>query len=254
MPAYATALVASCTQPAHHGVGVVGSVDGRPSHEGVGARSRATLDGVDGDAAVQLDGDVLADGVDELTGAGDLGQHRFDELLPAETGLHRHQEHVVELLQDIRPPLNGSGRLEHQAGTRPKPAELAGKTDGCPGGLTVEAHGRRARLDVGRSPTVGVLDHQVHVKGEIGAAVDGLDDRNSDGQVRHEVIVHHVDVNCVAAGNSLDVALQVDEVGGKDAGSDAHGHTLILGRRLKDRVATKPGTLRRCRGAAATAG
>src|SRR5690606_31629737 len=52
---------------------VLGAVDGRPRHEHVGAGVRAHLDGLGGDAAVDLDPEVEVAALHQLAVAADLG-------------------------------------------------------------------------------------------------------------------------------------------------------------------------------------
>src|SRR5690606_15393022 len=88
---------------------------------------------------------------------------------------------------------------EHHAGA------LAQRADGLDGAVQV-----RARLDVDPDDVgpglgvaldvaVGVVDHQVHVERPGGHAAQGLDHGRPDGQVGHEVPVHHVHVDVVGA-------------------------------------------------------
>ena len=45
----------------------------------------------------------------------DLRQRRLDELLPAETGVHGHQEHEVDLVEHVLEPVERRRRIEHEA-------------------------------------------------------------------------------------------------------------------------------------------
>ena len=84
-------------------------------------------------------------------------------------------------------------------------------------GLVVEGDDVGARLGEGLEVFLGLHNHQVDIKGLLGFLLDGLNDRDSEGDVRHETPVHHVAVEPVglAAVDHLDVAFQVEEVGGE---------------------------------------
>ena len=93
---------------------------------------------------------------------------------------------------------------------------------------------RRHRASRIQGPNGRVLDHQVHVDRQVGDLADALDDGLAKGEVRHEVVVHHVDMHEVGVGDGLEVAFEVAEISGKDAGCDlyAHGsHSMVEERR-----------------------
>ena len=78
--------------------------------------------------------------------------------------------------------------------------------------------GRAGAGEVGNDAIHG-LDHQVHVDGRLDAvATQRPADRRPDGEIRHVVIVHYVEVNDVRARiqHRLHVLAQAREVGGQD--------------------------------------
>ena len=73
-----------------------------------------------------------------------------------------------------------------------------------------------------------LLDHQVHIDHgpiALGHRADGLDDERADGDVGHEVAVHHVHVNVIGPGGQglLDVGLQPGEVGRENRRGEMDG-------------------------------
>lgn len=72
----------------------------------------------------------------------------------------------------------------------------------------------RTALSVPGRPTVRVLDHQMHVDRQVGDFADALDDGLADGQIRHEMVVHHVHVNHVGIGDLFEVPLKIAEIRG----------------------------------------
>ena len=86
--------------------------------------------------------------------------------------------------------------------------------------------------DVGAGPceigndAVHRLDHQMHVDRGLRQGADGLTDQRADSQVRHVVVVHHVEMNPVRTGSDdiHDLLPELGEIGGKDAWrNDVHG-------------------------------
>ena len=71
---------------------------------------------------------------------------------------------------------------------------------------------------------IRVLDHQVHVEGQIGRPLRRVDDQRADRDVRHEVPVHDVDVHPVrpTVRDGPDVVREAAEVGRKNRGGDLH--------------------------------
>ena len=90
-------------------------------------------------------------------------------------------------------------------------------------GLGVEADVARSRLGEIGNDAVDRLDHQVHVDRRGDAVLaQRLADQRADGQVRHVVVVHHVEVHPVGAGGQhrIDFLAQPGEVRGKDGRGD----------------------------------
>src|SRR5215212_1979525 len=88
-------------QVAGGGGGVVVAEDGRAGDEDFGAGGGHRADVVGADAAVHFDAHVevaLADGAAQ---APDLLDRARDELLPAEARVDRHDQHVVDEIQDL---------------------------------------------------------------------------------------------------------------------------------------------------------
>ena len=73
------------------------------------------------------------------------------------------------------------------------------------------------RLGEGFEILFRLHNHQVDIQGFLGFLLNRLNDRDSEGDIGHEAAVHHVTVEPVgfAAVDHLDVAFQVQEVGGE---------------------------------------
>ena len=106
-----------------------------------------------------------------------------------------------------------------------------------------------ARLGVRRRPPVGVVDHQMAVHRDVGPLEQALHHRQPDGQVRHEVVVHHVDMHPVGAVHGRRLV-------GRAGRSRRPGSTARSAGRCTWRspyFAGRPRTSRRCRAGAARA-
>ena len=69
-----------------------------------------------------------------------------------------------------------------------------------------------------------VVDHEMAVEEQLGALAERAHDDRPDGEVGHEMAVHHVDVQEVGRlGHPLDLGREVRKVGGQDRRRKFHG-------------------------------
>jgi hypothetical protein len=142
--------------------------DGAAGHEGVGAGIGHAADVVDLDAAVDLQPDVAAAGVDELARRLDLAQRRVDEALAAEAGVDAHDQDQVDLVDRPLQHVERRGRVEHQPGLFALGLDELQRAVDVRAGVGVEAHQVGAGLAEGLRQRVHRLHHQVHVDGHRG--------------------------------------------------------------------------------------
>ena len=87
-------------------------------------------------------------------------------------------------------------------------------------------------LTVGPMVCEALRPHAKRADGSLRMRTQRFADHRSDGQIRHVVVVHHVEVDPVGAGGDhiLDLVTQTGEVGRQDGGGDAVGgaHGLRL--------------------------
>ncbi len=78
------------------------------------------------------------------------------------------------------------------------------------------------------------LDHEMHVEHLLGPGPDAFDEARPEGDVRHEMPVHHIDMHPVAARfvDGADFLAEACEIGGEDGRGDkdvpAHGFPILL--------------------------
>ena len=91
-----------------------------------------------------------------------------------------------------------------------------------------------ASLGIGRGPTVGVADHEVGIHGQTGVGEHRLDHGQPPGQVGHEVVVHHVDVDPVRSARTvgtrdpIELISQMRDVAVEDGGVDSRHRVLLI--------------------------
>ena len=87
---------------------------------------------------------------------------------------------------------------------------------------------------------VRIRDHQMDIERYAGHPLDRFHHRRADGDVRHEVAVHHVHVNQIgtAAFGGRDGLAEHGKVGRQNRGRDEHAH------RLTSREIGSPGAIR----------
>ena len=151
-----------------------------------------------------------------------------NESLAAETGVDRHDEHIVDVGGDLE------DRADRRRGIQHDSRLGAQRLDGVHRAVQMRQHfhvdrdhrgaGVGERLDV----AVRLLNHQVHIERDGGDAPKRFHDRRTHRDVRDEVAVHHVDVyeiGAAALGRGDRVA-QGREIGRQNRGGDEHAHRL----------------------------
>ncbi len=223
------ACAAACADGAD--VGAVGvrvgdraaAEDGRAGDEHVGAGGDDLRRGLGRHAAVDLQVDRAV--ADQLAHARDLGQHGGDEALAAEAGVHRHDADEVDAVEH---PGDGLGRgrgVERDAGPGAEVANRLQRAVEMRAGLGVDGQDVGAGLGKGGQVGIDRGDHQVDVERRPDMRPDGFDQRRAEGDVRHEMPVHDVDMHPVGALVLDGAALGAEggKVGGQDRGRDLHG-------------------------------
>src|SRR6266516_1407870 len=80
----------------------------------------------------------------------------------------------------------------------------------------------RTGFDEGRDVPIGFRYHQMHIQWKPGDLPDRLDHRCADRDIRHEMAIHHVDMEHVSAGflHFPDLFAKRGEIRGKNRRSD----------------------------------
>jgi hypothetical protein len=177
------------------------------------------------DAAVDLEPDRGVPAADQRAGAAQLRQHHVQEGLAAETRLYRHQQQHVDLGQQVGVRLDRRARVDGKSGAGARGPDGAQRPYRGMDRLGVDGDVACTGLRVLRRPPVRVFDHQVTVERQRGVLEQGLDDRQAEGEVGHEVVVHDIHMQPVRhAGDSGGLIGEPGKVRGQDARRDLNGH------------------------------
>ena len=142
-----------------------------------------------------------------------------DKRLPTKAGVHRHQQHNVELVHDVLQHLQRGGGIQHQTGfaatffNQPKGAVNVLAGFGVKGDDVGTGFGKH------RNQAINRLHHQMHVNRGGGVRANGFADQGADGQVGDVMVVHHIKMDDVGtSGNDVaDFFTQAGKVSGKQA-------------------------------------
>ena len=150
-------------------------------------------------SAVNFDDGIEVTHLAELAQSADFRQHLRKGFMAAESRVDGHDENDVAAMENVFDQLDRACRIEDHAGLLAEVANL--RKD------SVQMY-RRGRLRM-HEETVGARfgevgeislqrnDHEVHIERISRAAPCRFDDRRPDRGVRHEAIIHHVDMNPV---------------------------------------------------------
>src|SRR6266481_4616586 len=146
-----------------------------------------------------------------------------NEVLPAEPRIHGHHQHVVDHLQNFVNHVHRRGGVDDHGGLAPVRRNQLQRAMKMHAGFLVHGNPVRPGFSKGRNVVVGVFDHQVAVKDNVGKRFsERSHDGRPDGDVRHEVAVHYVHVKQSAAAleRSFRIIGQPREVSGKNRGCE----------------------------------
>ena len=92
----------------------------------------------------------------------------------------------------------------------------------------MEGDGLGTGIDISRRPHVGILNHEMRVERQVAHLAQRLDHRHTHGEIRHEMVVHDVDVDAVGGLDASHLPAHVGEIGIENARGDAHSHDPSL--------------------------
>ena len=151
-----------------------------------------------------------------------LAQCVGNELLPAETGIHAHHQDVVGDVQYIVQHGHRGSGIDHDPRLGPFAADHPQGPVQMLTGFLVNGNLVGPGGDEDGRVLVRILDHQVHVQDRAGGLAERFDHRRSDGEIGHEMAVHHVHMEHAAAGRLErgNLLAQARKIGRKDGWQD----------------------------------
>src|ERR1051326_1667745 len=180
-------------------------------------------------AAVHFNLHVDTSGSDQLGDLTNLRHNRFYELLRGEAGVHGHHQNVVAKLDRRRQRLGRRGGVDGDARLRSAVADALQSALQMTLGFDVNRDHVRAGVEERADVELRLLDHQMTVERQRRRLADGLHDHRSDRQVRHEVAVHHIEVQEVGAGFDVtNLVAELREVSGKNRWRDLDRHWVVV--------------------------
>ena len=150
-------------------------------------------------AAVHFDSKCQAELAADFGQPADLVERKGDEFLPAEAGIHAHDENVVDHGEDFCDEIDARGRVEDNARLHAVVKDHLERAVQVRAGLVVDADPVGARLGKGGDVIVGVIDHQVAVEGQARGLAQAGHHGRADCHIGDEVAVHDIDVDDRAA-------------------------------------------------------
>lgn len=194
---------------------ILGLKHGAAGHEHVGTSSKE-LRGILGvHAAVNFDEALRVLAVAQFAQLLHLVVGVLDELLSAEAGVDRHEQHHVTQLHRVFQQAHSRGGIEHHAAFHSGIFDGVKRAVQMGAGLVMHSEDVDASLFEIIHITSGVNNHQMHVERFLGVFLDKLDDRLSEADVGHKHAVHHIDMEPVALAGveHFNIALQIAEIG-----------------------------------------
>ena len=154
------------------------------------------------------------------TAAGSLAQfakffeRSWIEFLAAETRHDAHHQHGVARIQIGLDGRQRRRRIDRQAGPRSQTVDFVQQRPRIVDGFDVKRQMVGPGTVIGRQIIGRVRDHQMGFDRQGRIAANGIDDRQAIGQIRHEMAVHHVQMEHLGSGrlDPLNLVGQVPKV------------------------------------------
>ena len=154
------------------------------------------------DAAVDANLKAQPLGGAHLGQVGDLGQHLGDEGLPSKAGVDGHDQDALQVGQHPFDGTDRSRRVERDARFGPGIFDLVQQPMQVIRRFGMDRDDIAAEFGKLHDELLRVLDHQMCVERHIGNRAQRFDQRRAEGDIRHKMTVHNIDVDVVGAGFS----------------------------------------------------
>ena len=130
-----------------------------------------------------------------------LGQAFADEFLSAETGIDRHHQQEINLVEKWLSSGNCRGRIDGKANFLAKRFYFLDERRNLVTEFDVNDHFIRPGFGKGFKQDFRPGTHEVNVEKQFGERADGFDDLRTEGNVWHEVTIHDVEMQPISTGS-----------------------------------------------------
>ncbi len=185
------------------------------------------------DPAVDLQEGLAIVPGQHLARSRDLLRHGRNVLLRGESGVDGHDQNEIDVPDHLFRVRQRSTGVEREAGLHAAGPDLRELPLHVRGGLRMKGEQRRPRLGERRDVPLGPFDHQMDVQRQVGDSPQCRHQTGAESEVRHEVPIHHVDVDPVGSAllDQRHLVGELGEVGAQYArrNPDVARHMLLNG-------------------------
>ena len=210
----------------YHACLVGGLEDGAAGYEHIGSGLYEAAACLHIDASIDFDEGLRTGGIDEAAELTHLLDGVLDKLLSAKAGIHGHEEHHVDIADDIGEHAHGGAGVEGDACLHACLVYLVDDATDVGTGFVVYIHHHGAQgFDLG-DELLGLHNHKVHVEGLLAEAGYMLKHGKTEGDVGDKHAIHHVEVEPVGltAVDHIYIACQVGEIGSQQRRGNHRTH------------------------------
>jgi hypothetical protein len=197
--------------------------DGTSCNEHINTCFADLLDVVNLDTSINFKTAVQAVVVDQFSCLAGLVQSTRNESLSAESGVHRHEEDNIKLIQNVLGDFQRSGRVENKSSLATSVLDKLKGTVNVACGFGVEGNVRGTSFNEITDSSVNRGDHKMNIDRSSNAVISkSLANQGSDGQIWDIVVVHNVEVNDIGSSlqDIVNFGTQLSEVSRKDGRSN----------------------------------
>ena len=162
---------------------------------------------------------------DHVAHLTNLWLHCLDVALSTKPWVHRHHQHHVNKIENV---LHGASRsvwVESNSRSGAHVADVLKRAMQVRACFSVNDEALATSFDVTLRHDIGCVDHEVRFKRLCCVRTNCSNHVGSEGEVGHELAVHHVELNDVDAGfiKCMDFFTKLGEISGQYGGSDLNG-------------------------------
>ena len=174
-------------------------------NEGVSPSFRCSSDIVYLDATIDFKQDLASRRVDPASYFGNFFQRMRNERLATKSRIDRHDQNQIDLVHHVIKKMQWRTGIEHQPGLAAVIANQLQRAVDVLGRFLMKTDDVRTGFGKIGNDAIDRFDHQMHIDRYLHVRADRFADKWSDGQIRHVMVIHHIEMNDVGSGSN-DVA------------------------------------------------